>query len=72
MTLHRSTNMNKYLKLSLGAILGAAAGYAYYYFVGCSSGTCPITSNWHISTLYGAGMGLVAVFPTKKKVDTEK
>jgi hypothetical protein len=64
--------MNKYVKLSLGIILGAIAGYSYYYFVGCNSGTCPITSNWHISTLYGAAMGLIAVFPTKKNEDEKK
>lgn len=60
-------NMNVYLKVILSMIAGALLGYAYYYFIGCNSGTCPITSNWHISTLYGAGMGLIASFPTKKK-----
>ncbi len=51
----------------LSTLVGAGLGFAYYYFIGCSSGTCPITSNWKISTLYGALMGLVAFFPTKKK-----
>lgn len=59
--------MNKYFKISLGLVVGAALGYAYYYFIGCQSGSCPITSNWHVSTLYGAFIGLVLVFPTKKK-----
>ena len=36
--------------------LGALAGYAYYHFIGCTSGTCPITSNPWISTIYGAAM----------------
>ena len=27
-----------------GIIIGAVAGYLYYHFVGCSSGTCAITS----------------------------
>lgn len=45
------------VRLLLGVVLGAAAGFAYYKFVGCSSGTCPITSNPFISTLYGAFMG---------------
>jgi hypothetical protein len=60
--------MNKYLKLGIGAIIGAGLGYAYYYVIGCSSGKCPITSNWHFTALYGAAMGLVMAYPTKKKV----
>ncbi|MGA9119574.1 MAG: DUF6132 family protein, partial [Bacteroidota bacterium] len=34
--------------------LGAAGGYAYYRFIGCKSGMCPITSNPWLSMLYGA------------------
>ncbi len=41
----------------IGIIIGAVAGYAYYYFVGCASGTCPITSKPLNSTMYGAIMG---------------
>ena len=49
---------HKLVKLVVfGVIIGAIAGYLYYYFVGCSSGTCAITSNPINSTLYGAMMG---------------
>jgi len=48
------------LKVIIGIVLGAIAGFAYYKFVGCSSGACPITSNPIISTIYGAVMGAVA------------
>ena len=41
-------------------LLVAAGGFAYYYFVGCVSGTCPITSNPWISTAYGGLIGFVA------------
>ena len=41
----------------LGVIVGAVLGYTYYYFVGCSSGTCTITSKPLNSTLYGAILG---------------
>lgn len=40
-----------------GIIIGAIAGYLYYHFVGCSSGTCAITSKPLNSTLYGSLMG---------------
>ncbi len=49
--------MMKYKNILIGAILGSIAGYAYYYFVGCASGTCAITSNPVNSSLYGAFMG---------------
>jgi hypothetical protein len=41
------------------SVLGAAGGFAYYYFIGCSSGTCPISSNPYISTAYGVLVGAV-------------
>ncbi len=40
-----------------GAVLGALAGYLYWYYVGCTGGSCPIYSVWWRSTLYGAIMG---------------
>lgn len=50
----------------LGAVLGALLGFAYYYFVGCASGTCAITSNPWNSTLYGTFMGGVLFSNFKK------
>lgn len=41
----------------IGIILGAIAGYLYWKYVGCSSGTCATTSSPTISSLYGALMG---------------
>ncbi len=48
-----------FIKLTIGIAIGAILGFAYYYFIGCSSGTCPITSNPINSILYGAFAGLV-------------
>lgn len=45
------------IKLLIGIAVGAALGFAYYRFVGCSTGTCPITSNPYSSMIYGAVMG---------------
>lgn len=34
----------KYRLEIAGLIIGAISGWCYWYFVGCASGTCPITS----------------------------
>ena len=45
------------LLTGIGVAIGALAGYGYYFYVGCASGTCAITSKPLNSTLYGALMG---------------
>lgn len=45
------------IKLIIGICAGGALGFGYYKFVGCSSGTCPLTSNPYISSIYGAILG---------------
>jgi len=50
-------NKKRILLIAVGVVFGALAGYAYYYFVGCISGTCAITSNPWRSTGYGMLMG---------------
>ena len=45
----------------LPVVLGGAGGYAFYRFVGCRSGSCPITGNPWISTLYGALLGALLI-----------
>ena len=40
-----------------GILMGAVAGYLYWKFVGCTSGTCYIQSNPVRMTLYGALLG---------------
>ena len=41
----------------IGVIVGAVTGNAYYYYLGCASGTCSITSKPLNSSLYGAVLG---------------
>ena len=60
-------NKSNLRKMGIGVFLGGVVGYAYYYFIGCKSGTCAITSSPVISTLYGVLLGVLWTFPTKKK-----
>lgn len=53
----------------VGAIGGGVGGYLYWYFIGCNSGTCPITSSPTMSVIWGAVMGsllLSMIFGRKK------
>ncbi len=45
------------LIIGIGVVVGAIAGYLYYFYIGCASGSCAITSKPFNSTLYGAAMG---------------
>lgn len=57
-------------KLSIaGVMIGAILGYAYYYFIGCTTGSCAITSKPVNSTVYGSVMGylLFSVFEKSNK-----
>ena len=61
------------LLTGIGIAIGALAGYAYYFYVGCASGTCAITSKPLNSTLYGALMGGLIfnmLVKEKKKVNS--
>ena len=49
----------KYWLEIIGGVLGGIGGYAYYHFVGCSNGSCAITSKPLNSTLYGIFMGIL-------------
>jgi hypothetical protein len=51
--------MKVWMYRGLFAAAGAAAGFAYYTFIGCTTGSCPITSNPYLMTAYGAVVGVV-------------
>ena len=53
----------------IGAAVGAVGGYLYWRYVGCSSGTCMISSKPLNSTLYFAVLGVLvfSLFDVKKK-----
>jgi hypothetical protein len=60
--------INQPTLLIAGIISGSIGGYLYYHYVGCASGTCPITSRPINSTLYGAVLGglLFSMFQREK------
>jgi hypothetical protein len=46
----------------IGAVmLGGTGGYLYYKFIGCTTNSCPITSNPWLSILYGALIGFLLI-----------
>lgn len=67
--------MKNWLKKNLltisGLMVGAIAGFLYWKFIGCNSGTCAITSNPRNSTIYFAVMGalLFNIFQKQKAKD---
>ncbi len=58
---------DKPVKALLFVTGGALLGFGYYYFIGCRTGSCPITGSPYISTIYGAFIGLLWAIPSKKK-----
>lgn len=36
---------------------GLIGGFLYWNYIGCNSGSCPITSVWYNSSIYGAILG---------------
>lgn len=59
--------MNKSVVIWIvGIVLGAIGGYLYWYFIGCNSGTCMITSSPVNSTLYGGVMGALVINTFRK------
>ena len=52
---------SNFWKPFLGIALGGIAGFLYYHYVGCSSGSCAITGNPFMSTAYGSMLGLFLV-----------
>lgn len=49
--------LKKHQRNLIGITIGAIAGFLYWNYIGCASGTCAITSKPLNSTLYGALMG---------------
>ncbi len=51
--------MNPILRTVIGGVVGAGIGFLVYRFIGCKTGTCPITASPWMSMLFGAILGLL-------------
>lgn len=56
-----------HLRTLVGAVLGASLAGAYAWFIGCKTGTCPLTSSVWTAALYGTFVGAVAGWPARAK-----
>lgn len=59
----------KYKLGIIGILVGGMLGYSYYYFIGCNSGSCAITSKPFNSSMYGMLMGyfMFSIFDKSKE-----
>jgi hypothetical protein len=53
-------------RTALGLGLGGTAGALYATYVGCATGSCPLTSNPVIAGLFGAFVGASLLAPERK------
>jgi hypothetical protein len=49
--------VKKLLVIGVTTLLFAGAGFAYYFYVGCTNGACAIASSPVLSTAFGAIVG---------------
>ncbi|MDA3780839.1 MAG: hypothetical protein PF487_11575 [Bacteroidales bacterium] len=70
---------NFLLKHKYGLILlipGIIGGYLYWKFIGCTSGSCAIKSNWYSMIIFGSAVGyligdMIDSYLNKKKSKKE-
>jgi len=72
MELQQTALTQIWLKRIGASAIGALGGFAYYYFIGCTNGACPISSNPWISAAYGALIGIVMTMGSKKNKPQEE
>jgi hypothetical protein len=45
------------LRITIGIVVGGGLGFGWYKLVGCSTGTCPLTSHPVVTMILGAVFG---------------
>lgn len=54
------------IKKGLILAAGAVLGYLYYHFIGCNSGSCPLTSTPVSSIILGIAVSAIFIIPEKE------
>ena len=67
----RNTIIKHWITISL-IIMGAILGYLYWFFIGCTSGTCPLKSIWYYNVLVGSVLGYLIGSSIQEKLDKTK
>jgi hypothetical protein len=60
------------VRLLIGLLVGGALGFAYYHFIGCRGGSCPMWADPYRSTLIGMAFGGILLFDTEKKTKPDQ
>ena len=62
--------LRKHWPTLVGIVVGTIGGYLYWRFIGCATGSCPITSSPLNSSIFGAIFGgLIFNTFTKRKIE---
>jgi hypothetical protein len=63
----------KYLAIIAAfTLVGVGGGFAYYWYIGCNTGGCAITSSPYMSMIWGGMMGYLLPDFLVKKVNQEE
>jgi len=54
-------------RIIFGVVGGAVGGAVYAHYIGCLTGSCPITSNPVTAALFGALLGATLLAPDRRK-----
>ena len=61
-----------YVRAGAMAILGASAGGQYAHFVGCRTGSCPLTASIWRAGIFGVLTGAIVGWPVRASLPAAK
>lgn len=72
--IHMKNWIQRHKLYGIGGVVGAIAGFLYWKYIGCLTGSCAITSNPLRSTLYFAVVGALffSLFRKEQKLNDSK